>query len=321
VRITVARSVAEVEALRPLWERALHESPATMFQDFDWNLQALRIFSDHRPAFIAVEKDSSVAILPTVVHDGRLTFAGGPLFDYRDAACAGDSSVLEAALESAAALGLPLSIAGVRGRESAEKWSELLPQTWTAAPFVSTKHISAEAFAAKHARSRRALKRLNEVGAQVRKVKGSAETVERIYLEKAKEPTGWGLNLFQEERCIEFMRVAVTLPNSRCELFLLEVAEQPIAALVTFVDNGVRRFYTTWMDAAWSQLSPGIALLFEASRLTLEEGLDCDYMTGEQPYKLRFATGSEPLYKIEASASQLSALKRETEQPVELKAA
>jgi len=320
VRITVARSLAEVEALRPLWVRALGDSSATMFQDFDWNLLALRTLADQRPAFAAVEKDSSVAILPMVACNGGFALAGGPLFDYRDAICAGDSSALEAALESAASFGLPLSIAGVRGRKSAEKWSKLLPQTWTAAPFVSTKQLSAEAFAAKHARNRRALKRLNEVGAQVRKVKGSAEAVERIYLKKAKEPTGWGMNLFREERCIEFMRGAVTLPNSRCELFLLEVAEQPIAALVTFIDHGVRRFYTTWMDPAWRKRSPGIALLFEATRLTLEEGLDCDYMTGEQPYKLRFATGSEPLYKVEAGASQLSALKRETEE-IELKAA
>jgi hypothetical protein len=35
---------------------------------------------------------------------------------------------------------------------------------------------------------------------------------------------------------------------------------------------------------------------------------------------LRFATGSEPLYKVEAGASQLSALKWETEE-IELKAA
>jgi len=320
VRITVARSVAEVEALRPLWERTLSESPATMFQDFDWNLLALRTFADQPFCFVAAEGGSSIAILPLVVHDGKLTFAGGPLFDYRDAICAGDSSALEAALESAASFGLPLSIAGVRGRESAEKWSRLLPQAWTAAPFVSTKQLTAEAFAAKHARSRRALKRLNEVGAQVRKVKGSAKAVERIYREKAKEPSGWGANIFRDERRIEFMRGAVTRPNSRCELFLLEVAEQPIAALVTFVDHGVRRFYTTWMDSAWSKHSPGIALLFEATRLTLEEGLDCDYMTGEQPYKLRFATGSEPLYKVEVGASQLSALKRETEE-IELKAA
>jgi hypothetical protein len=99
----------------------------------------------------------------------------------------------------------------------------------------------------------------------------------------------------------------------------LEIEQEPIAALVTFIDGPVRRFYTTWMDPAWSKHSPGVALLFEATRQTLEQGLDCDYMTGEQPYKLRFATGSEPLYKIDTGAEQLSALNRVEE--MEFKAA
>ena len=321
MRVTIARSVAEVEKLRPLWERALHASPATIFQDFDWNLLALETFPDQAPRFVAVETDSSVAVLPLIIQDDALTLAGSPLFDYRDAVCSGDPSALEAALESAASFGLSLSITGVRGRKAAARWSLLSPQGWSAAPSVSRQLISPEMFAAKHARSRRALRRLSDLGAQVRKVRATADFVERIYREKAKEPAGWGTNVFRDERCIEFMRAVVAVPNTRCELFSLEVGNQPIAALVTFVDRGVRRFYTTWMDAGWSQHSPGIALLFEATRLTLEEGLDCDYMTGEQPYKLRFATGSESLYQIEASVGQLSALKCETREQVALRAA
>jgi CelD/BcsL family acetyltransferase involved in cellulose biosynthesis len=70
-----------------------------------------------------------------------------------------------------------------------------------------------------------------------------------------------------------------------------------VAALVTFQDGKVRRFYTTWFDPQWSRHSPGVALLFEATRLSLAEGLTCDYMTGEQDYKLRLATGAVPLYR------------------------
>ena len=81
---------------------------------------------------------------------------------------------------------------------------------------------------------------------------------------------------------------------------------RPIAALVTFVDGEVRRFYTTWMNPTWGKHSPGIALLFEATRLTLAEGLDCDYMTGEQPYKLRLATRRIPLHRIRATAGELA---------------
>jgi hypothetical protein len=33
--------------------------------------------------------------------------------------------------------------------------------------------------------------------------------------------------------------------------------------------------------------------------------LDCDYMTGEYPYKMRFANSSCPLYKVEVTAAAL----------------
>lgn len=319
MRVTIATSVAEVQKLRPLWERVRRGSAATIFQNFDWNLLALRTFSNQTPRVVAVEKDSSIAILPLVIQDGALTFAGGPLFDYRDAVCVGDSMAFDLAVETVASFELPLSVAGVRGSADAARWSRLSPQLWTGAPQVSTRTISPAAFAARHARGRRTLRRLSELGVQDRRTKATPESIERIYREKAKEPAGHGVNVFRDERCIRFMRAVVMLPSTRCELFSLEVARQPIATLVTFLDGGVRRFYTTWMNPAWSKHSPGIALLFEATRLTLEEGLDCDYMTGEQPYKLRFATGSEPLYKVEASAAQLSALRGEV--PLELKAA
>jgi CelD/BcsL family acetyltransferase involved in cellulose biosynthesis len=47
-------------------------------------------------------------------------------------------------------------------------------------------------------------------------------------------------------------------------------------------------------------------LIYEVTRQSLGEGLDCDYMTGEQPYKLRLATSSVPLYRVQATADQLA---------------
>jgi len=38
---------------------------------------------------------------------------------------------------------------------------------------------------------------------------------------------------------------------------------------------------------------------------SLAEGMSCDYMTGEYPYKLRLANASRPLYKVEMSAQEL----------------
>src|SRR5262249_21937435 len=153
--------------------------------------------------------------------------------------------------------------------------------------YVALRDISPEAFAERHTRARRSLRRLVALGATIRRIAATPDLMEWLYREKAKEPDVYGENIFRDARCIDFMRRVLYLPETRCEIFMIETPRQAIAALVTFIDGSVRRFYTTWMDQAWSHHSPGIALLYEATCQTLAEGLDCDYMTGEQPYKLR----------------------------------
>jgi hypothetical protein len=39
-------------------------------------------------------------------------------------------------------------------------------------------------------------------------------------------------------------------------------------------------------------------LVFAITQRSLAEGLDCDYMTGEQPHKLRLATSMTRLFKV-----------------------
>ena len=320
MKIRVAESIAGARKLSHLWTNILGASPRTIFQNFEWNLLALETFKDESPYFVTAESDSSVAILPVVIRNDSLALAGGPMFDYREAICTGDGTALMAAIEALSELNRPLSVHGIRARANREL-EHLAPQPWTAAPCVSSRDLSAEQFVNRHARGRRALRRLNEMGATVAIIKGTPQLLDALYRQKAQEPTTCGENVFRDERCVAFMRGVASLPNTKCEVFQLECKGKRIAALVTFIDRETRRFYTTWMDPEWSRHSPGIALLFEATRLTLEQGLDCDYMTGEQPYKLRFATGSEPLYKVEASAQQLAGARYRLDEVAELKAA
>ena len=51
----------------------------------------------------------------------------------------------------------------------------------------------------------------------------------------------------------------------------------------------------------------GAGVVGLTSAISLAEGLDCDYMTGAQPYKLRLATGSMPLFRLRATPRQLAA--------------
>lgn len=306
MRVTVATTIAEVESLRRLWEKLQLGASGSIFQTFEWNVLALRTFQDEKPHFVAAESQSSAAIVPAVIRGNQIRLAGGPLFDYREALSAGGDSALRLALKTIADTNLGWSIHGIRSAGGLH-WSELPLQPWTAAPFVSRNDISAEAFAEKHSRARRSLRRLVDLGASVRTVPGTPDLVQHLYGEKSKEPAGCGQNVFQDPRCLDFMRNVVSLQGTKCDAFLMEIAENLIAALVTFRDREVRRFYTTWMNPRWSKHSPGIALLYHATCETLAAGLDCDYMTGEQPYKMRFATGTVPLYKLETGSSELRA--------------
>jgi len=46
-------------------------------------------------------------------------------------------------------------------------------------------------------------------------------------------------------------------------------------------------------------------LLFDVVTESLREGLDCDFMTGEYPYKNRIATEMVPLYRVRATSTEL----------------
>jgi len=81
-----------------------------------------------------------------------------------------------------------------------------------------------------------------------------------------------------------------------------------VASLVTFIDGNVRRFYTIQFDPGWAKYSPGTVLIYEVTRRSLEAGLDCDYMTGEHAYKMRFATAVVPMYWVQASHQTLASM-------------
>jgi CelD/BcsL family acetyltransferase involved in cellulose biosynthesis len=115
-------------------------------------------------------------------------------------------------------------------------------------------------------------------------------------------------SLFHDPLRVDFMVSAAQRLPHRFELFALERGADLAAALVTIREDRVRRFYTGWFDPELGKHSPCLSLMYEVTRQSLAAGLDCDYMTGEHPYKLRLANTSVPLYKLKAAPAQLAAL-------------
>lgn len=311
VRINVYSSVGEFEKLRSRWESICIAGQATIFQDFDWNLLAAGIFAHREPLFVVcAEASYGIAIIP-VVHrgrDGSLRLLGEELFDYRSFLHSGDGdeSLLRAGLSALAQTKASLEVVAVRETERRRVMQELDLLPFTVAPSVNCTETSAEHFAGSHNRLGRNLRRFYKLGFDLNTYYGDNSALLReIYSRKAAQDSA---SLFHDACRAEFIIQAARMAPRRCEIFALECGPRMVAALVTWKDGNFRRFYTGWFDPHYGKLSPAMTLIYEVTRQSLASGLNCDYMTGEQPYKMRLATNSTPLYRLHACPEQLAAL-------------
>jgi CelD/BcsL family acetyltransferase involved in cellulose biosynthesis len=300
-----------MDGLAPLWNSLLQRQQHTLFQSFVWNRLAAEMFSDRStPHVVCVESDVGVAIVPACInlHGNRLELIGETLFDYRDVLHTGDPEILRLAWREIAKPGLPLHVVAVRAETAEERWPDFAWGPFTNAPRVDRALVDESAFRYEHSRSGRLVRRLSGLGIELHTYSGThSAIVRKLYDCKRTQFATDAENLFTDQRRCDFMMAAAALPESRCDVFTLEHQDGTlVAGLVTFRDTGVRRFYTIYFHPAWPRHSPGVALLYEATSRSLGEGLSCDYMTGEYPYKLRLANASRPLYKVEAGARELA---------------
>ena len=311
LKITVCRSAGEMLRLRPLWESLCAAGSHTVFQNFDLNLIAAERFAGReQPYVVCAEALSGAAIVPAALRhrDGSIRLLGEELFDYRCFLHSADDEVLRAALASLAPLQRPLEIVAMRETDRCAVTDELQLLPFAAAPGVSCAQISAEQFAAAHTRLARNLRRLERLGFELRSYDGAnPQLLRSIYAGKAAQR---GASLFHDSMRIEFLAGAAALMPDVFEIFTLESGSLMAAALVTLRDGRCRRFYTGWFAPEYEKHSPALALIYEVTRQSLAVGLDCDYMTGEQPYKMRLASSSVPLYRVRATAQQLAAARR-----------
>lgn len=315
MRMATARSAAEIEKLRAAWERLHAGGGYSLFQSYAWNLLAARVFGGREaPRVVYVESGAGEAIVPAcLAADGRLGLLGETLFDYRDVLLAGDPEVLRRAWEALAAEGRDFSVPAVAGDAARRQWQDLgfTAGSFCNAPCVRPADLDAAQFARAHGRSADQVRRLKRLGATVRQHSGgNRDLLAEIYRRKAAQQISG--NLFADPARVEFGRAAAALDGG-CEVFTLETGTALVGALVTYRDRNVRRLYTTWYDPQWAKRSPGNALLFEVARRSLEQGLECDLMTGEQWHKARFATWKVPLYRVQATAPRLAEIGRPME--------
>ncbi len=302
-----------MDRLAPLWNELLLGQAHTLFQSFSWNRLAAEMFRDRlTPNVVWVESDAGAAIVPAAINHAanRIELLGEALFDYRDVLHAGDAEILALAWQQVAACGKPLRVVSLEEHAARTRWSELPMQSCANAPHVDRSQIDESAFRVAHSRLGRQLRRLNRLGISLRQFAGgNSVAIRHLYECKRTHFASDTGNLFLDPRRSEFIVAAAAMEAPSCEVFTLENdAGTLVAGLVSFRDFDVRRCYTIYFHPEWARYSPGVALLYEVTARSLAEGLGCDYMTGEYPYKLRLANASRPLYKAEVRAQELAGI-------------
>ncbi|HEU5403884.1 MAG TPA: GNAT family N-acetyltransferase [Terriglobales bacterium] len=315
LRSVIIENLQDLQRIRPLWEELATQPGMTMFQSYDWNAAALKVFGQREiPRLVYVESDAGVALVPSVVGQRcrKVHLAGEALFDYRTALVAGDSGVLAKAWERMAEWGMAFEAKALRG--DAKDWTGLEVKFFANAPRLRAS-ADADEFVRSRNRLGRFTRRFRRAGVEYRRRSGADKgLVRHIYEKKAEQDVG--TNLFRDPLRREFMMTIAASPDTHCDIFTYESVGGLVAALVTFRDGNVRRFYTTYFDQRWAKQSPGQVLLFEATADSLREGLECDYMTGEYLYKNRFADEMVPLYQLRATPEQLRAAGRRVSEPI-----
>lgn len=314
-RTFIATTPDEIDALEPLWDELLDNQEHSLFQRFSWNRLAAEMFSDRlTPFVVSAENDTGAAIIPAAVNHsaGRLELLGEVLFDYRDVLQRGDTEALRLAWQKLSEQGKPLHVLSLNCRVPESRWENFPLAPFARAPQVHRAVIDEEAFRAAHSRLGRQMRRLHKQGVALRVSTGAdADVLRRLYACKRNHfAVDESDNVFVDERRCEFMIAAAGLEPELCDVYTLEQGDSVVAGLVTFRDGGMRRFYTIYFNPLWARYSPGQALLYEVTARSLADGLNCDYMTGEYQYKLRLANASCPLFRVNATATQLEQIAR-----------
>lgn len=299
--LTIVTNAEEMEKLAGLWRRLHAAGDYSLFQSFEWNLAAARGFAKvEQPYVVAVMDDAGCAIVPCCVRaDGSISFLGEELFDYRSTLWSGSRSCLDEAWKVVRDSGKSFEAVGVTGNAGSLQGVEL--STFAAAPKVLRSGFqrgNIDGF--RHASMEASHRRLQSQGFRLTKREANHSLLEKIYALKGESRNG---ELFRDPRRRNVAVEMGLLAGDACETFTLETSDDLVAALVTYRDHDWRRCYCTWFHPQWAEFSPGTTLLYLAIKDALENGLDCDLMTGEQPYKMRFATSTQQLYRAKMAAN------------------
>jgi CelD/BcsL family acetyltransferase involved in cellulose biosynthesis len=153
---------------------------------------------------------------------------------------------------------------------------------------------------------RRKARRLETEGGAFRLVWSDAATIDADldrFFELHRSSEGPKGKFMQPGMEIFFRRLAQTfLPTDVFRLGFIQIGEAKVAGAIGFVDRPRGRFllYNSAFDHDWKALSPGMVLVAEFIRASIEEGLiGFDMLKGGLDYKYRFGAHPRRLMRLQ----------------------
>lgn len=101
-----------------------------------------------------------------------------------------------------------------------------------------------------------------------------------------------------DECAVRWLQAMVAHEPTMTELWQLHRGDETIAGLLSWRSTPVRYAYTISYRRDAAAMSPGILLLYGILCDSVAEGLQFDFLTGEQPFKLRFADARRRLLRL-----------------------
>lgn len=287
--------------MEPLWRRAWEQAPGHFFQRFEPSLHWARIYAADGSLRVWVH-EAGPALAAFTLRQGQLELLGQGLFDYVDligTASPGAQQELARQLldwkewRRFDATGVPAD------SPFACFWEALQPEQapFSAAPLL----VHPDQFHRGRARAARRLQQCLQAGWTLRQVRPCRERhalLQWILEQKEKTLQARGGGNVLDAPAVCWLQAMVAREPDMTELWQLHRGAEIIAGLLSWRSGSVRYAYTISYSGHAAAMSPGILLLYGVLCDSVAEGLQFDFLTGEQPFKLRFADAHRRLLRL-----------------------
>lgn len=288
----------DLEPLGRVWERAA--GGQSIFQSFSFARHWAAGFGREAELRVGWQEDPP-AVVPLARRAGPWGLVGEGLFDYLDVIGAAGRAAADWVMEQT---GGQLQISGVpQANPHAAFWGglPLAAQPFAAAP-VRAAGPEGD-LVRQHPRQQR---RWLAAGVELVRVEAAGER--RRHLAWMLEHKAGGLAARAQANVLGaaeagWLERMVEREPGVSELWALRRGGDTLAGLLCWLAPALRYAYTIAYEPLAAALSPGILALYALLRHTMREGRGFNFLTGEQDFKLRFATGREPLLRYASHAT------------------